>query len=146
MLAAFNVTALSDLNYPETTRFIDPMEPRYRAVSFSDDDYAHRSGPFDDSEIKKKLNFFIGLDAYNKVDGVESALAAYWSTHTPGAAPATKGATPAASSATTKSEDRSASVTATGAAGASSPAPTTLKTSTTSDGNKGKSTTTSSKK
>ena len=31
MLAAFNVTALQDFGYPETTRFIDPMESRYRA-------------------------------------------------------------------------------------------------------------------
>lgn len=152
MLAAFNVTALSDFGYNETTRFIDPMEQRYRAVDFSDSDYSTRSGPFSDSKIKDKLRFFIDLDAYNKVEDVEKALAAYWSTHTPGAAgPATKGATAvpptAASGVSTKSEDRSSAVTATatGKVGVSSPAPTTLKTSTTSDDKKGKSTTTTKK-
>ena len=86
MLAAFNVTALADFGYPETTHFIDPMEPRYRAVDYSASDYKSRSGPFSDDAIKAKLDFFIKLDAYNKVDEVEIALAKYWSTHTGGAA------------------------------------------------------------
>jgi bilirubin oxidase len=108
MLAAFNVTALADFGYNETTRFIDPMEKRYRAVDFSDSDYSSRSGPFSESGIKDKLNFFIGLDAYNNIDGVESALAAYWATPTPGTVGSamrttTFAASPSASGASTAS-------------------------------------------
>lgn len=84
MLAAFNVTALADFGYPETTHFIDPMEQRYRASDFSESDFQSRSGVFSEQSIKDKLNFFIGLEAYSKVDEVESALADYWSTHTSG--------------------------------------------------------------
>ncbi|KAF1948831.1 hypothetical protein CC80DRAFT_529783 [Byssothecium circinans] len=89
MLAAFNVTELADFGYPETTRFIDPMEPRYRAVSFSESDFQSHSGPFTEQAITEKLKFFIGLEAYQKVDEVESALVDYWKTHTTGAAAAT---------------------------------------------------------
>lgn len=127
MLAAFNVTALSDFGYTETTRFIDPMEPRYRAVSFDDKEYSGRKGPFSEIEIKKKLDFFIKLDAYNKVDEVEKALAEYWSTHKTGATPsATHGATVSATGSKTTSDDKKTT-------SAPAPAPTTLKTSTTSD-------------
>lgn len=119
MLAAFNVTALADFGYNETTRFIDPMEPRYRAVTFSESDYKGRSGPFSESGIKDKLNFFIGLDAYNKVTDVEKALDSYWATHTPGAVgPATKTAIASGTMASKTSV---------------SPSPTTLKTSTKSE-------------
>ncbi|THY88740.1 oxidase cueO precursor [Aureobasidium pullulans] len=38
MMAAFNVTVLADLGYNDTTRFLDPMEPRYRAVDYSASD------------------------------------------------------------------------------------------------------------
>ncbi|CAI6337125.1 unnamed protein product [Periconia digitata] len=114
MLAAFNVTALPDLGYPETTHFIDPMEPRYRATDFSESDFQSRSGVFSEQGIKDKLNFFIGLEAYSKVDEVESALVDYWSTHTGGAAPTStsKGGSGSTKTSTTSS-------------------PTTLKTSTT---------------
>ena len=135
MLAAFNVTALADFGYNETTRFIDPMDPQYRAVSFSDDDYGKRNGPFSESEIRKKLDWFVKLDAYNKVDEVEKALAEYWSTHKSGA---TGSATRSATVSATGSK-----ASATGAASATTPAPTTLKTSTTSDNQKGKNTSTS---
>jgi len=59
MLAAFNVTALQDFGYPETTRFIDPMESRYRAVSFQDGDFAGSgpsfgSGSFSKDQIESK--------------------------------------------------------------------------------------------
>ena len=153
MLAAFNVTALSDFGYNETTRFIDPMEPRYRPVSFSDTDYQNRAGPFSEQSIKNKLDFFIKLDAYSKVDEVEEALAEYWSTHT---GPAIGSATKATSS---KTEDKSKTTSATGSKTTSndktstttgddkrinvvSLTQTTLKTSTTTDDKKGKATTT----
>lgn len=131
MLAAFNVTALADFGYNETTRFIDPMDPQYRAVSFNEDDYAKRNGPFSESKIKDKLDWFIKMDAYNKVDEVEKALAEYWSTHKSGA---TASATRSTAVSTTSSK--------TSTTGAPGPAPTTFKTSTTSDKQKGKNTST----
>jgi hypothetical protein len=156
MLAAFNVTALSDFGYNETTRFIDPMEPRYRPVSFSDADYKNRAGPFSEQGIKDKLDFFIKLDAYNKVDEVEKALAEYWSTHTgPAAGPATKAGssktedkrkpTSGTGSNPTNNDNKS---TTTGDAEKTSvtpPTPTTFKTRTTTDDKKGKATTTTKK-
>lgn len=139
MLTAFNVTTLADFGYNETTRFIDPMDPQYRVVSFNDDGYSKRNGLFSESEIKKKFDWFIKLDAYNKVDEVEKALAEYWSTHKSGAiASATRNAV-----VSTKSSKASANVTASGkkissddkriTASAAALAPTTSNTSTTSD-------------
>lgn len=79
-MAAFNVTALSDLGYDEKTTFIDPMEPRYRPRSFSDSDFASRQGDFSDAAIQDKVAFFNSLDAYRNVNAVQSRLAAYWRT------------------------------------------------------------------
>lgn len=81
MMAAFNVTALSDLGYDEKTSFIDPMEQRYRAKSFTEADLTARTGDFSDASIQAKVGFFNGLDAYRNVLAVESRLEAYWATH-----------------------------------------------------------------
>jgi bilirubin oxidase len=82
MLAAFNVTDLTDLGYTEKTHFIDPMEARYQAKAFPADDFVKRTGDFSDQAIQDKVKFFDDLDAYAHVDEVESALIAYWNTHT----------------------------------------------------------------
>ena len=126
MLAAFNVTALADFGYTETTHFIDPMEPRYRAVSFSESDYQARSGPFAQDAVSDKLDFFIGLNAYQKVDEIESALVEYWSTRTSAAATSTS----------TKNGGGGKTATS---------APTTLKTITSFSSSSAKKTTSSSK-
>ena len=136
MLAAFNVTALQDFGYPETTRFIDPMESRYRAVGFTDGDFAGSgptfgSGPFSKDEIESKVNWFISLNAYKDVEGVEAALKSYWATHTPGATGAPPKA--ASSSVAVKASSTSAAVKTTPVA-VTTPAPTTLVT--TASGNK----------
>jgi bilirubin oxidase len=86
MMAAMNVTALSDLGYDEKTSFIDPMEQRYRAKSFSDTDYNDRAGDFTGDAIQKKVAFFNGLDAYRNVKEVESRLEDYWKTASSGSA------------------------------------------------------------
>ena len=80
-MASFNVTTLQDFGYNETTHFIDPMEPQYRARPISGD-VTTRSGDFSDASITDKFNFFMGLDAYSKVAEVEKNLDKYWSTHT----------------------------------------------------------------
>ena len=79
-MAAMNVTALSDLGYDEKTRFIDPMEDRYRQKPFVQSDFAGRSGPFSDTAIQDKVDFFTNLEAYKNVAAVESRLEAYWAT------------------------------------------------------------------
>ncbi|KAF3045325.1 hypothetical protein E8E11_003189 [Didymella keratinophila] len=146
MLAAFNITALADFGYNETTRFVDPMNPQYRAGSFNDGDYSKRNGPFSESEIKKKLDWFVKLDAYNKVDEVEKALAEYWSIHKSGAtASATRSATESATGSETSmtgtaNTSKTASDDKKTTTSAAEPAPTTFKTSTTSDKQKGKNT------
>lgn len=84
MMAAMNVTAIADLGYDEKTSFIDPMEERYRAKSFSQSDLDNRSGDFSDSEIEKKMKFFDGLEAYRNAKAVESRLEAYWKTASSG--------------------------------------------------------------
>jgi bilirubin oxidase len=80
MMAAFNVTALTDLGYDEKTTFIDPMETRYRNKFFSESDLTSRSGDFADSAIEAKVKFFNELEAYRNKAGVESALENYWNT------------------------------------------------------------------
>lgn len=80
MMAAFNVTALTDLGYDEKTSFIDPMEARYRSKSFPDGDLSGRSGDFSDDAILAKMNWFVALEAYKNVGKVENALENYWKT------------------------------------------------------------------
>ncbi|KAK5734172.1 hypothetical protein LTR17_009155 [Elasticomyces elasticus] len=82
MMAAFNVTALTDLGYAETTHFIDPMEPKYRAVKFADSDFAAHTGPFSLASTQAKVDSLAALDAYKDVDKIEEALVSYWATHT----------------------------------------------------------------
>lgn len=73
MMAAFNVTQLADFGYPETTKFIDPMEPRWRAKPITPAD-------FTDQAVQGRLAQFAALNAYSDVANVESALEAYWAT------------------------------------------------------------------
>lgn len=71
-MAAFNVTALSDFGYPETTRFIDPMEDRFRAKP-----YTGTTIP----DVQTILASFSALNAYSNVADIEEALDEYWETH-----------------------------------------------------------------
>jgi len=59
MLVAFNVTNLEKWGYNESTLFIDPMEPAFRPKNISPED-------FTDDAIQTKLDWFWGLDAYNR--------------------------------------------------------------------------------
>lgn len=73
MMAAFNVTALPDLGYPETA-FRDPMEGRWRAE-------AATPAKFTATAITEKVQFMASLQPYNNVEDVLDALDAYWATH-----------------------------------------------------------------
>ncbi|KAF8533373.1 Cupredoxin [Trichophaea hybrida] len=95
MMGAFNVTALKDFGYPETTRFIDPMEQRWRAKSYQGTDL---------NRIRTEtLPFFSSLDAYASVDEVDQAIKEYHRTRVEGdvrttSTSATSSAPPASSS------------------------------------------------
>ena len=73
MMAAFNVTALPDLGYPETA-FRDPMEKRWRAETVT-------AAKFTPAAVTEKVQFMASLQPYNNVDEVEEALDEYWATH-----------------------------------------------------------------
>jgi bilirubin oxidase len=71
MMAAFNVTALSDFGYPETTRFLDPMEERWRAKPIS-------SAADSQQALFDKCALFESLEAYNDTPKLEKALEDYY--------------------------------------------------------------------
>jgi hypothetical protein len=73
MMAAFNVTALQDLGYDETS-FPDPMEARWRAA-------AATTADFTSAAITAKVQNMAKLQPYNNVDVVEQKLAEYYATH-----------------------------------------------------------------
>ncbi len=73
MMAAFDVTALLDLGYPETS-FRDPMEARWRAE-------AATATKFTPAAITEKVQFMASLEPYSNVDDVYDALESYWSAH-----------------------------------------------------------------
>jgi len=135
MMAALNVTALSDLGYDEKTRFIDPMEPRYRAKPFADADFVGRTGDFSSSAIQEKVKFFNNLDAYRFAGETEEKLEAYWKTKSLGGNSPTPSSTATSSTATTlaTSTTSGAGVTTTGSSASSSQGSvTTTKSSTSS--------------
>ncbi|KAG7048215.1 bilirubin oxidase [Colletotrichum scovillei] len=72
MMAAFNVTALADFGYNETS-FADPMEARWRAVPVT-------ATAFSADAITQKVQFMASLHPYNNVDEVTTRLNQYWST------------------------------------------------------------------
>lgn len=71
MMAAFNVTSLKDFGYPETTKFIDPMDPRWRAKPYT-------PSASSTAEVQKTLEMFSKLDAYRNAAQIEDALDRYW--------------------------------------------------------------------
>ncbi|KAK3337684.1 Cupredoxin [Cercophora scortea] len=73
MMAAFNVTALLDLGYNETS-FRDPMETRWRAEAVT-------AAKFTTAAITAKVEFMANLQPYNNVDEVMDKLDEYWLTH-----------------------------------------------------------------
>jgi bilirubin oxidase len=76
MMAAFNVSVLTDLGYNETNYYyIDPMEPLWRPRPIVPAD-------FTDAAIKARVEFLASFEPYNRVAEVSSVLSAYWATKT----------------------------------------------------------------
>jgi bilirubin oxidase len=115
MMAAFNVTALADFGYPETTHFIDPMEQRYRAKAQSPEAKTNQA-------ILARVGELYALDAYKDADKIEAALVEYYN-----------GGARASTTLATSTVPSSATGTSPASAGTSSPAsaattaPTTAK-------------------
>ena len=76
-MAAFNVTALPNFGYNETS-YIDPMEERWRAKPYVQSDYTGRTGDFSDSAIVDRVEYMAGLNPYAHVANLTEALDAYW--------------------------------------------------------------------
>jgi bilirubin oxidase len=112
MMAAFNVSVLTDLGYRETN-YVDPMDPLWRAKP-------EGSVGYDFDAVQEKVAYMSNFEPYNHVDEVEGVLAEYYSTKGSGGRPA-----PTSSKATTT---KSTSTTKT----------TTTKVTTTKSGNSGK--------
>lgn len=78
MMAAFNVTALPDFGYPETTKYIDPMEERWRAKPFTADEFSGRTGVFSDESIQEAVEASALANPYSDVVEIENALDKYY--------------------------------------------------------------------
>ncbi|KZL87702.1 bilirubin oxidase [Colletotrichum incanum] len=80
MMAAFNVTVLPDFGYKET-KFIDPMEERWRAKPYVMADLRTRAGPSSEIAIEESVQVMASTDPYSKVDDVYKNLEEYWTAH-----------------------------------------------------------------
>lgn len=74
MMGAFNVTKLENFGYNETTDFGDPMDPRWRAVPYNDNDFQNGQGPFSTVAVKTKVEALAREQPYSELDEVEAAL------------------------------------------------------------------------
>jgi hypothetical protein len=90
MMAAFNVTALTNWGYNDTTTFLDPMEPKFRAKAFGAGDFQARTGLFSDEAIAAAVKELAEDDPYSKVADVNDALDNYWKGQAAGAASGTQ--------------------------------------------------------
>lgn len=77
-MAAFNVTALPDFGYPETTKYIDPMEERWRAKPFTADEFSDRTGVFSDASIQEAVEYSALANPYADAVDIENALDQYY--------------------------------------------------------------------
>lgn len=86
MMAAFNVTALTNWGYNDTTLFLDPMEEKFRAKAFGAGDFEARTGLFSDEAIEAAVTALAEDDPYSHVADVNEALDNYWKEQKAGAA------------------------------------------------------------
>ncbi|KZL69938.1 bilirubin oxidase [Colletotrichum tofieldiae] len=146
MMAAFNVSVLTDLGYNET-QFADPMETEWRAKKEDPAAYKYDA-------IKSRIEYMARFQPYNRIDEVESKLDAYWATKTNSPSASSTASTLVVS--TTSSSSVAGATAKTTSAAPSASSSTTAKATTTSkvddskksgdDKKKTSGTTTSSKK
>ncbi|ELQ38081.1 bilirubin oxidase [Pyricularia oryzae Y34] len=88
MMAVFNVTSLPDFGYGDSARFVDPMQPEFRAKSYSADEMSARAGSFTPQAIDNQLRSLAEANPYPDPEGVKAALQQYWATKTAESTPA----------------------------------------------------------
>nr|BCF79764.1 manganese(II)-oxidizing enzyme [Sarocladium strictum] len=77
MMAAFNVTSLSDFGYGGTD-FLDPMQEEWQAKPCDLADFKARTGPFSDDKIVARVEAMARANPYGDIQEVEAALEEYW--------------------------------------------------------------------
>jgi bilirubin oxidase len=77
MMAAFNVTALENFGYNETTDFSDPMDTRWRARAYARAEFLGRSGIFSQQAITKAVETLALEQPYSELAEVEEALSTH---------------------------------------------------------------------
>lgn len=86
MMAAFNVTALSNLGY-NNTKFIDPMEEQWRAKPYQAADMQARAGPFTDEAITNTVQSMASMQPYKRIEGATKKRHASFSNEMTGPVP-----------------------------------------------------------
>jgi bilirubin oxidase len=81
MMAAFDVTKLSNFGYNETTDFHDPEDARWAARPYEASDLTARSGIFSEASIREKVNTLALEQPYSELDEVTAALDSYYKTN-----------------------------------------------------------------
>lgn len=74
MMLDFNVTALPGFGYKEKSRFLDPMDTRFRAQTYH--------GTNLKTVVQQTLPGFAALEAYTDIDRLEAAIDNYHATAT----------------------------------------------------------------
>lgn len=69
-MAAIDVTELPNFGYPESTRFLDPVDPRFEAKPWTGTNLNHVTSV--------TLPAFSSLDAYASVAAVDAALTSFY--------------------------------------------------------------------
>lgn len=85
MMAAFNVTSLPDFAFDKNSsnaRFLDPMDPLWRARPYQVADLRGGTGPFSPAAIEQRVQFMASFNPYPDVAAVNAALAQYHTNRT----------------------------------------------------------------
>jgi bilirubin oxidase len=73
MMAVFNVTAMEEKGYTQED-FEDPMNPKWRAVSYARSDFTARSGSFSEDSITARIMEMAAEEPYNRIDEIREDL------------------------------------------------------------------------
>lgn len=78
MMAAFNVTQLTDFGYDEVTDFGDPEDPRWSARPYVHTEFAQGTGPFSQQSVTARVQEIAREQPYSELAEVEAALDEAW--------------------------------------------------------------------
>lgn len=73
MMAVFNVTAMEEKGYTQED-FEDPMNPKWRAVSYGRSDFTARTGSFSEESITSRIMEMAAEEPYNRIDEIREDL------------------------------------------------------------------------